>query len=136
MYYRTHKANQFNNVFKPIFDEIVNEINRYDHNHNRPAANIIDSETDYSIHLFTPGFNKADFKVELNEEKLVVSAEAKNDAHNNYKLQEYKLNGFSRTFVLPRGLDTTDIKASYEQGVLQLVFAKAKEAQARKIEIL
>lgn len=136
MYYRTHKANQFNHVFKPIFDEIVNEINKYDHNHNRPAANIIDNATDYAIHLFTPGYSKADFKIELAEDKLVVSVEAKEATAVDYKLQEYKLNGFSRSFTLPRGLDTTDVKASYENGVLVLTIAKAKEAQARKIEVL
>lgn len=136
MYYRTHKANQFNNVFKPIFDEIVNEINKYDHNHNKPLANIIEGHSDYVIHLFTPGYNKTDFKIELVEDKLVVSAEAKATTETNFKLQEYKLDAFSRSFVLPKGLDTNSIKATFDDGVLQLKFAKAAEAQARKIEIL
>lgn len=133
MYYTAHKTSPFNTIFKPVFDEIVHEINKYE-NIGRPAANIVDNDTNYEIHLFVPGYHKTDFSIELKDDKLIVASEKKSDG-SAWKVEEYKINPFSRSFVLPKEVDQSNVSATYENGILTVVLNKSKETQARTIEI-
>lgn len=72
---------------------------------------------------------------------MTISAEKaveENTDAPTYTRREFNYNEFSRTFRLPKTIDTTKVEASFNNGILVLTLAKkeeAKEQPARKIEI-
>lgn len=99
-----------------------------------PAVNILETEKSLDIHLAAPGMKKEDFKIEVTNDVLTVSAEIKQENEeksDRYTRKEFSYSSFSRSFNLPEFLNTDEIKASYENGVLQLVLPKKEEVKAK-----
>ena len=46
---------------------------------NFPAVNIIESKDDYQLEFNVPGRNKEDFKINVDDDVLTISAETKNE---------------------------------------------------------
>lgn len=131
-----HKSN-WNPIFddlKPIasaFDDLLNEgissilgaglVNL------SPRVNIIENDTSYQLELAAPGLQKEDFSIEMKEEKLFISFEAKNHSDKKYIRQEYRRESFSKSFHLPKDADKSQISARYENGVLVVTIAKLSQ---------
>ena len=68
---------------------------------NAPAVNISENETMYKLNLAVPGLKKEDFKIALEENTLVVSAERKqesNEKTERYTRKEFSFSSFTRRF--------------------------------------
>lgn len=92
-----------------------------------PEANIIENGKDYKIELAVPGLERNDFKVEVQDGVLRISAEKeeeKKEDTNNFRRREFSYNSFCRSFTLPDNLITDKIDAKYENGVLRLTLPK------------
>ncbi len=111
-----------------------------DHVEVRPAVNIVETENNFRLEVAAPGLGKEDFKVELEQNRLTISAEKQSEKveGENLRMREFAYNSFKRSFTLPKTVDGERIEAKYEQGVLSLVLPKKEEAlpkPARTIEI-
>ena len=95
-----------------------------------PPVNLIESKESYTIELSAPGFNKDDFKIELDNFNLSVSLEKDNnlDDTNHYNKREFNYSSFKRSFKLAKFSDIKKINASYVNGILSIQIAKTKEA--------
>lgn len=128
-------APYFNNVFDSLFADALHQ----NYNINKmPNVNIYEAENEYKIELAAPGLNKEDFKIELKKDNLSVWAEQKqqnNEDLKNYTRKEFEYNSFARSFILPEGVDTEHINATYVNGVLYISLAKKVEAQQLQKEI-
>ena len=92
-----------------------------------PDANIIENEKDYKIDLAAPGLEKKDFKVEILDGVLNISAEKeeeKKEEGKNFRRREFSYNSFKRAFTLPDNLMNDKIDAKYENGILHLTLPK------------
>ena len=99
-----------------------------------PDANIIENEKDYKIDLAAPGLEKKDFKVEILDGVLSISAEKeeeKKEEGKNFRRREFSYNSFKRSFTLPDNLLNDKIDAKYENGILHLTLPK-KEVTVSK----
>ena len=92
-------------------------------------------ETDegYEVDVDLPGFKKDEIKLELNQGYLVISAEKSLEKTNENKKgkmlrQERYAGVMQRSFYVGDSVTETDVKASYESGVLHIRVPK-KEAQ-------
>ena len=97
-----------------------------------PAVNISEDDRSYNLDVVAPGFRKEDFKVNVEDDVLTVSAERKSesvDAKTNqqYRRQEYSYSSFSRSFRLPDNAKDDSIEASYKDGILKLSIPKSKQ---------
>ncbi len=107
-------------------------------------VNIKETEADYSMEVIAPGFEKADFKINLDDKILTVSAEKKNEVKNetdsdrNDKQirKEYSYRSFKRSFTIDEKIDATGIEASCVNGVLVLNFPKKTEVRESAKEII
>lgn len=100
-----------------------------------PAVNIAENEKAYEIEVAAPGMHKNDFKVKIENGRLKISAERKEEKEEkkkNYTRQEYSYNSFSRSFTLPDDAKEDGVIAHYEDGVLKLSVAKKVAATASK----
>lgn len=97
-----------------------------------PPVNITDNTNNYLVELLVPGYAKADFKVKLEENILTISAEQKQaDLVEGSKMvrKEFSLKAFKRSFTLDDKMDTENISAKYENGLLQLTLPKKEEVK-------
>jgi len=95
-----------------------------------PAVNIKEENDKFVLELAAPGMKKDDFKINLDNYQLTISAETKNEKkekEGNYTRREFVFNSFSRSFTLPKTIDIDKIKADYKNGVLDIVLPKKEE---------
>lgn len=112
-------------------------------NLNVPAVNIKETETSFVVELAAPGKKKEDFNIELEDNVLTISSEARSekeekDNEGKYTRREFSYSSFKRAFTLPETVNDYEINASYENGVLHITLPKKEEAlpkPKRMIEI-
>lgn len=102
-----------------------------------PSANIMEREKDFLIELAVPGLDKKDFKVEVEHDMLVISAEKeekREEEKNGMTRKEFSFNKFCRSFRLPANTKVEKVEASYKDGILKIEIPKktATEPKANK----
>jgi HSP20 family protein len=101
-------------------------------------VNVKETEKDYVLEVVAPGFQKEDFKINLDNNTLTVSVEKKEETENkNEKFirKEFKQQSFSRSFTIDKNIDAESISAKYVNGVLTLNLAKKQEVKPSVKEI-
>ncbi|MEI7422665.1 MAG: Hsp20/alpha crystallin family protein [Prolixibacteraceae bacterium] len=131
----------FNNFFnRELIDWANNGFSA--ENTTLPAVNILEDENKIQIELAAPGMKKEDFKIDLDQNRLTVSAEIeeeKNETGERYSRKEFCYRSFRRQFNVPvETVNGDQIQASYKDGILTLTLPKREELKpkpARAIEI-
>ncbi len=106
-----------------------------------PSVNIKENDKEVIIEVAAPGLTKKDFEVSVENNTLTISAHKeveKLDEGTNYVKKEFGYENFQRSFTLPEEVfDVENIKATYKNGVLELVIPKREEQQkkVKKIQI-
>lgn len=94
-----------------------------------PAVNINQTKQAFEIEVAAPGMRKKDFKVEVKNGDLIISAGAKTEKEEkkeDYAHREFSYNSFCRSFHLPDNVNSDKIKANYTDGILKITVPKAK----------
>ena len=131
----------FNNLVDDLFSELpvlFKNGNGQSQLKGFAPVNIKETEKNYSIDLVAPGFEKADFKINLDQDVLTISAEKKDEAKNESEKEirkEYSYRSFKRSFTLDEKVDATGIEAKYVNGVLTLNLPKREEVKTASKEI-
>ena len=106
-----------------------------------PAVNVSELKDVFQLEVAVPGMKKEDFKIELKDGMLSISAEnkmEKEQKEDNYTRREFSYNSFCRTFWLPENVKLEDIKANYTEGILKIEVPKVrteKELPAKMVAI-
>ena len=131
----------FNNLVDDLFIELPalfkTEFNQTDRKGFVPV-NVKETEKSYQLEVVAPGFEKTDFKVNLDQNLLTISAEKKDEVKQENQKQirrEYSYRSFKRSFTLDEKIDATNIEASYINGVLTLNLPKKEVVKASATEI-
>lgn len=131
----------FNNLVDNFFSELPgllkNDFNNIDKKGFVPV-NVKETAKSYSMEVVAPGFEKTDFKINLDQNLLTVSAEKNEEVKNETEKQirrEYNYRSFKRSFTIDEKIDATKIEASYVNGVLTLNLPKREEVKASATEI-
>ena len=106
-------------------------------------VNIKETDKGYSLEVIAPGFDKSDFKVNVDQDVLTVSAEKKQEVKENaensntekHVRREYSFRSFKRSFTLDEKIDAAGIDAKYNNGVLVLNLPKKEVVKATAQEI-
>ena len=97
-----------------------------------PPVNITENKEGYQVDLQVPGLSKEDFKINLENKVLTISAEkaAETKDENQKQLRrEFSFRSFKRSFTLNEQVDAEKIQAKYENGILKLQLAKKEKVQ-------
>ncbi len=103
-----------------------------------PAVDVRESDSEYLMEVELPGLTEKDVEVKLDNNLLTISSskdEKKEEKKNGYVLRERRASRFSRSFVLPEGVDREKISAEFKNGILHLNFPKVPAAQPKTIEV-
>ena len=132
----------FNNLVDDLFTELPvlfkNDFNNTERKGTIPV-NVKETEKSYQLEVVAPGFEKSDFKVNMEQDLLTISDEKKSevkDENEKYIRREYSFRSFKRSFTLDEKIDATNIEASYVNGVLTLNLPKKVAVKAAATEII
>ena len=103
-----------------------------------PALDVWETEHEVVYALDLPGIPEQEIAIELEDGALTISGhrERMNEISED-KLYRYerRFGGFSRTVGLPQGVTEDQVKAEYNNGVLEIHVAKPEQPKPRRIEI-
>ncbi len=101
-------------------------------------VDIYEDEHKLTLKLDLPGFKEEDLDIRVEDQTLTVKGERKlenEEKEKNFHRMERSYGTFTRTFTLPATVDTSDVNASYNAGVLKLELARKAEAKPRQIKV-
>jgi HSP20 family protein len=131
----------FNNLFEDFFSDMPvlfkNDFNQPGLNGFAPV-NIKENEKSYDLELVAPGFEKADFKINVDNDVLTISAEKKDEGkeeNEKHIRKEYSYRSFTRSFTLDEKIDASTIDAKYVNGILTLNLPKKETVKPSVKEI-
>jgi HSP20 family protein len=141
------RNNQFNSLvpFVQIVDDLLTktfhdvsggQLFKY----NTPALNVLDLEKEVKLEVAAPGLEKGDFKINVENNYLIISADKKQETtenKENYSRKEFSYHSFKRMYELPENTNGEGITAKYENGILNISIPKVIPAakQVKTIEI-
>ena len=103
-----------------------------------PAVDIYEDEKKVVLKLEVPGIQEKDLDVSVENNTLTVKGERKfekEEKEENFHRIERRYGSFFRAFTLPTSVETENIDAKYENGVLRLELKKKPEAQPKQIKV-
>lgn len=126
----------FSNFFDSLFEREFPDVFKTKAYYTVPAVNVIENKDSFQLELAAPGMNKNDFKLNLNNDVLSIKVEKENEKEeneNNYMRKEFSYSSFERSFTLPDSVNSDNINAAYENGVLKISIPKKEEAKEKPV---
>lgn len=131
-------------IFRPLFDDLLTpsfggrmagmDLLR------TPEADVMESQEEIRVTLELPGVPAENVEVNLEDNVLTISGE-KTEEHRQegkeqrWHLSERRYGRFTRSFVLPREVETDRIEANFHNGVLTVRVPKSERVKPRRIEV-
>jgi HSP20 family protein len=103
-----------------------------------PAVDIYEDAQKVVLKLEVPGIEEKDLDVRVENNTLTVKGERKfekEEKEENFHRIERRYGSFYRAFTLPSTVDTENVAAKYNAGVLKLELKKKAEAQPKQIKV-
>ncbi len=85
-----------------------------------------------------PGLKAEDIDISVSGNALIIKGEFKSEEeerHDNVHIMERCFGKFQRTVALPESVDTDNVEAVFEDGVLKLSLPKSEEAKPKQISV-
>ena len=92
-----------------------------------PLGDVIEKEGEFEIQLMLPAYNKKDFKIEVEDDDIIIEGERKEVGDVKYNHKQSYFGKFRKTYKLPNNVNRDNINATYEDGVLKVVISKVEE---------
>ena len=101
-----------------------------------PAVNVYQDKDQFIVVAELPGLKKEEIEISLHDDTLTISGERKREGSSEQGLLTERFYGkYQRSLTLPTAIDPDKVKASYRDGLLQVVLPKAEEAKSKQIEV-
>ena len=107
-----------------------------------PAADLYETDEEFVLEVEVPGYAEKELDVEAFDHTLVVKGERtelkeekEEKEERIFRLHERLEKKFERRFLLPTEADTTHLKATFVNGVLEVHAPKLVISKPHKIEI-
>jgi len=113
-------------TFDPFFDLFFHEpSNKYNY---MMDTDVIDKKDHYLMKVNMPNLKKEDINISLKDGYLTIHAEVKNETNEEeYLLRERNYESYERSYFVGDDINYEDIKAKYNNGLLELTINKPVE---------
>lgn len=88
---------------------------------------VIETDDEFKIDLMLAGYEKEDFNLEVDDGKLIISGERKENEEIKYNHKQSYFGLIKKIFTLPKDVVVDKIDAEYINGVLKVSIPKDKE---------
>jgi HSP20 family protein len=103
-----------------------------------PAVDVYEDEHKVTLKIEVPGIDEKDIDIRVENNSLTVHGERKiekEEKEENYRRVERQYGSFTRNFTLPTTVDTENVSADYDKGVLKISLPKKAEAKPKQIKV-
>jgi HSP20 family protein len=103
-----------------------------------PKIDIFEEGENFVVKAEIPGMKKEEIEVNLTDDMVTISGEKKKEEKvekKDYYRLERSYGSFSRSFRLPKEIQTDKAKATFKDGVLELKVPKTEEAIKKEKKI-
>ncbi len=103
-----------------------------------PPVNVYEDEHNITLTAELPGVEEKDIDVSLENNVLTITGERKlenEEKKENFHRIERSYGRFTRSFTLPPTVDTENVNAEFNNGVLKISLDKREEAKPKQIKI-
>lgn len=105
-----------------------------------PHVDVIDRENEVLVKAELPGVEKKDLDVSMSDNSVTIKAstyqeQKQKKEDGNYCRSEIAQGDFMRTVALPAEVDEAQCKATFNNGVLELVMPKREPAKLHRITV-
>jgi HSP20 family protein len=103
-----------------------------------PAMDLVETEDALVLKADLPGLKRDDVSIEVKDRVLVISGERETEhaeAIGGVHRAERSFGSFARSLTLPDGIDSEQIAADFEDGVLEVRIPKPEERKPHRVEI-
>jgi HSP20 family protein len=104
-----------------------------------PPVDIYEDEHNITLKMEAPGIDEKDIDVRVEGNTLNVRGERKlekDEKEENYRRIERQYGSFTRSFTLPSSVDSGQVSAHFDKGVLKINLAKKVEAKPKQIKVM
>ncbi len=102
------------------------------------ALDVAENDDAFIVTASVPGIKPEDIDITIRDNVLTIKGEYNSDETINeesYHIRERRSGSFGRSISLPSNVNSEDVEANYENGVLTLTVPKAEEVKPRRIEV-
>tara|TARA_B100000686_G_scaffold355152_1_gene470482 strand:+ start:6748 stop:7179 length:432 start_codon:yes stop_codon:yes gene_type:complete len=130
---------KFNYLFNS--DSIFSDLYQFSGSMNEtvePRVNIIDKGSAFVVEAFVAGYDKDEINLEVENNTLTLSGNKNEDnkaGGDGYRKREFFYSSFKRSFNLGKEIESENISAEFNNGVLAVNLPKKEQAQSKKISI-
>ena len=103
-----------------------------------PPIDAFTTDEELVVHMELPGMKADDVDISVQDGVLTVRGERYDNIdvkEDNWLRRERFIGSFERSFTLPEGTESQAIKASFDDGILELRIPHPPEQQPRRISI-
>jgi HSP20 family protein len=103
-----------------------------------PSVDMYDKKDEIVVKAEVPGVEKENINISLTDNKLTIKGEIKKEEEvkeEDYHYSERSYGSFVRTLTLPVKVQGDKVKASFNNGILEIHLAKAEESKSKEIKI-
>lgn len=106
---------------------------------NLPSVNLKETDKQLEVEMAAPGMKREDFKVEIDNNTLMISSEKEEEKEetrkkDNFVRKEFNYQSFFRSFYLPENVDENKIEATYKDGILHVIIAKKPGSEKKLLK--
>ena len=135
-----------NNLGVSLFDNMFDDMFRdpfftNSNNTKLMKTDIQEKDNNYILDMDLPGYEKEDIKAQLKDGYLTITAQKNTsnddkDEEGNYIRRERYCGKCSRSFYVGDSIKEEDIKANFNNGILELTFPKEVEQKAEEMKYI
>lgn len=105
-----------------------------------PETDVVETEREIRVVTEMPGLKRDHIEIDVENNVLTIRGEKREERtegqpEGRYHLAERRWGTLTRSFVLPRDVESEAIGASFEDGVLTVTIPKSEKARRRRVEI-
>jgi HSP20 family protein len=103
-----------------------------------PAIDVFEQNDNIVVKADLPGVAKENTSILVSDQEITIKGETRREEEvkgKDYYRSERSYGSFSRTVPLPVMVDREKAKASFKDGVLEVVIPKVKGARSHQVEI-
>ena len=132
----------FDSLFNNTMDSVFNNYRTV----SVPKVDVKETENAYSLDIELPGRTENDVNIELDHNTLTISSKKeetteksegteKNNNSGKWLIRERRTSEFSRSFRLPEDVDNENVKATFKNGILNVMMPRKALATPKRIAI-
>ena len=128
-------------AFESAFNDMLRPISGREETRNRswvPSIDIKETAEALTLVADLPGLSSEDVNLTIENNTLTLGGERyfeNEESQDDYHRVERSFGRFTRSFTLPQNIETSNVGAAFDNGVLTITLPKKEKAKALKIAI-